>query len=58
MKIIRDAMMKWLDEEIEKESHYTQVVATSRWMVLDEVRTKLKKIIEDEFKKMEYGRDA
>lgn len=58
MKVIKDAMMKWLDEEIEKESHYTQVVAASRMMILDEVRTKLKKIIEEEFKKMEYGRDA
>ncbi len=57
MKVIKDAMMKWLDDEIEKESHLTQVVSASRWQILEEVRTKLTEIIVEEFSKMEHPHD-
>ncbi len=52
MKVIKDAMMKWLDDEIYKEANDQPTPTRSRYDVLMEVKTKLSEIIVEEFVKL------
>ncbi len=58
MKVIKDAMMKWLDSEIERENGVYPTVSVSRLTVLLEVKARLQQVIHDEFKKMQENKDA
>ncbi len=55
MKVIKEAMMKWLDEEIEKERNTPYFVhgdSPTRLNTLIEVKSKLSEVIVEEFHKL------
>lgn len=57
MKVIKDAFMKWLNEELYKEATDQPTPARSRYDVLLEVKEKLQQVINEEFDKLSQQDD-
>ncbi len=55
MKVIKDAMMKWLEDEIGLADYNGEMC---RKEVLEEVKSKMSEVIAEEFHKLSESKDA